>query len=217
MSRVFSILIVAVTIAMFATAGWLIFGNIKTSAAENFNEGIDMVNHQTDRMSNSMASTNAVVQVEISDITDIDLLLDRWTPRYNQAHASYERFDAAINIAEQQAEAYFESQRALTVLYHDEARRAKAEEHDAADYRLYSQWREQAHQVRANARRILNRLDDMNTDLQKLKLSADLQFDAMGFRDIPSEISNLEADLFKFQEASDNIRTITASPFADSQ
>ena len=57
----------------------------------------------------------------------------------------------------------------------------------------------------------------MDTDLQKLKLSAEMTFDVGGFSDVPVEITDLEAELAEFQTASDNIRELMVSPFAEGQ
>ena len=105
----------------------LVFGETKTSEATHFNESIDMVSHQTQRMDTSLKSTSSVVAADVAAITSIQQLLDRWTPRYEQATLAYQRFDAAIRAAEQQAEAYFAEQRALTAGYHDDTRRAERE------------------------------------------------------------------------------------------
>ena len=61
--------------------------------------------------------------------------------------------------------------------------------------------------------KIVNRLSDMDTTLQKLKLRSDFSFDASGFSEVPSDIMALEEELAQFQIASDNIREAIASPF----
>ena len=215
MRKAFQWTVLGVLAAIGANVGLLVFGEVKTSEAVHFDESIDMVHHQTGRMSMTLVDTRTVVDQDTSTVTDITKLLDRWTPRYNLANAAYLRFDAAINLAEEQAEAYFASQRALTDRYHDPERKAQAQTHEDANYELYRQWRERAHRARGNARSILNRLGDMDTDMQKLKLSTEISFDAGGFSDVPAEITNLEAELAQFRTASDNIREITVSPFAE--
>lgn len=215
MRKVFKLAVLGVLVAIGSTVGWLVFGEIKTSEAVHFDESIEMVHHQTDRMSVTLVNTRTVIDDDISAVTDITELLDKWAPRYNRANAAYLRFDAAINLAAERAEAYFESQRALTERYHDPTRKAQAQAHDDTSYELYSQWRDRAHRSRANARRILDRLEDMDTDLQKLKLSNEMSFGIGIFGDVPPAITNLEAELAQFQTASDNIREITVSPFAE--
>ena len=219
MRKTLNLAVAAVLIALAASVGWLIFGEAKTSEAAHFNESIDMVAHQTQRMDTSLKSTSSIVTTDVAAITSIQQLLGRWTPRYEQAALAYSRFDAAIGAAEQQAEAYFAEQRALTAGYHDDTRRAEREAEDEAEYALYVEWRDRAHQVRSSAEAVVERLDDMDTDLRKLKLTTELAeaFNVSGFKDVPSEIANLGAELSEFQVASDNIRAITASPFQESQ
>ena len=217
MRKALSLAVAAVAVALIAGIGWLVFGEAKTSEAARFNESIDMVAHQTGRMDTSLKSTGSVVAADVAAITNVQQLLDRWTPRYEQATLAYSRFDAAIGAAEQQAEAYFAEQRALTAGYHDDARRAEREAGDEAEYALYLEWRDRARQVRSGAKAVVERLDDMDTDLRKLKLTAELAeaFDSSAFKDVPSEIADLGAELSEFQAASDNIRAITASPFQE--
>ena len=219
MRKTLNLVVVAVLVALAASIGWLVFGETKTSEATHFNESIDMVSHQTQRMDTSLKSTSSVVAADVAAITSIQQLLDRWTPRYEQATLAYQRFDAAIRAAEQQAEAYFAEQRALTAGYHDDTRRAEREAGDEAEYGLYVEWRDRAHQVRSSAEAVVERLDDMDTDLQKLKLTTELAeaFDASAFEDVPLEIANLGAELSEFQIASDGIRAVTASPFQEGQ
>ncbi len=214
MRNAFIVAVLVVLTVLGTSVGWLIFGETRTSEAAHFEESVRMVHHQTERMSSTLVESGTVVRDDVSAVTDITELLNLWTPRYREATAAYKRFDAAIVLAEGQAQAYFESQRALTERYHDSAKKAQAQAHDDADYELYSQWRDRAHRARGNAKNILKRLDDVDIDLQKLKLSTEFSFDAGGFQDVPIEITNLEAELAEFQTASDNIREITASPFA---
>ena len=210
---------VAGIVAVIAVGGWLVYGERQTSTAANFDQSIGMVHHQTDRMSNTLGETGAFVEANVAptnrveSITSISVLLSEWTPRYNMAKSAYTRFDAAIISAEARAEDYFISQRLLTERYHDPEKRELAEERDDADYDLYQQWRDQAHTVRDNARKILERLDDMDTDLKKLELTAEFSFDTGAFREVPLAITSLDDELEQFQAASENIREITTSPF----
>ena len=217
MRKALNLAVAAVVIAVAASVGWLVFGEINTSEAAHFNESIDMVAHQTERMDVSLRSTGSVVAADVAAITSMQELLDRWTPRYERAKLAYSKFDAAIRAAEQQAEAYFAEQRALTARYHDDARRAEREAGDEAEYSLYVEWRDRAHQVRSSAKAVVERLDDMDTDLKKLQLTTELAeaFDASAFKDVPSEIADLGTELSEFQIASDNIRAATASPFQE--
>ncbi len=207
--------VVAIVVAVAAGFGWLAYGEVNTSEAVHFDESISMVRHQTESVSVTLVDTGAFVDAGVANITDVSLLLGEWTPRYNGAQSSYQKFDSAIAAAEVRAEAYFASQRALTGRYHDPVRRARAQANDDANYALYTQWRSRAHQTREHARNILKRLDDMDTDLRKLELSSEFSFDAGGFDTVPSAISALDDELSQFQIASENIRDITVSPFEE--
>ncbi|MDE2940225.1 MAG: hypothetical protein OXR67_15120 [Chloroflexota bacterium] len=214
MRKAFAILVVGVVLAIAAYAGWLALQETEVSEAAHFEQSINMVHHQTENITVSLVETNEVVAVNIAEVTDINLLLEQWSPRYQRAQVAYQKFDSSIQAAELRAEAYFASQKALTMRYHDEARKARAKAEDDADYELYSQWQDRAHMARDNALAIIHRLDDMETDLRKLELSTEMSFDASRFNDVPQEIKKLEDELIDFQIASDNIRSITQSPFA---
>lgn len=215
--KFFSLVILASIIAVVGYLAWIAYGESKVSEAAHFDASMSMVHHQTGRMSESLDDAGTFVSTEIEQITDISTLIGRWTPRYEQAQIAYRRFDAAIASAEDRAAGYFSAQRALTERYHSEEARARAEAEDDADFALYQQWRDRAHAVRAEALEILNRLSDMDTDLQKLKLLSEFSFDAGGFNEVPADILTLSDELAKFQAASVNIREITTSPFSPSR
>ena len=207
---------------MVAGFGWLVYGTTETSAAVQFDESINMVHHQTNRISTTLGDTGTFVNTEIaaapseqqnSAITSISELIGEWEPRYNEAKIVFRKFDSAIVAAEQRAEEYFISQRTLTERYHDPEKRARAQGYDDADYTLYEEWRDHAHRTRDHAQAIMVRLDDMDTDLKKLQLSSEFSFDGEVFREVPKAIFLLDQELEEFQLASDNIREITASPF----
>ncbi len=213
MRKTFTILVIGVVLAVAAYTGWHVLQEAEVSEAAHFDQSINMVYHQTENMTVSLVETNEVVAVNIAEVTDINQLLDQWSPRYENAQVAYQKFDSSIQAAELQAEAYFASQKALTMRYHDESRKTRAEAEDDADYELYSQWQNRAHMARDNALAIIHRLEDMETDLRKLQLSTEMSFDASRFNDVPQEIKDLEVELNDFQVASDNIRSITQSPF----
>ena len=127
------------------------------------------VNHQTESMSESLSTTHTFVSTRIKQITDISTLIDEWSPQHTRAQIAFQKFDASIVAAEERAEAYFSAQRTLTELYHSDELRVRAEAEDNADFELYSQWRDRAHGVRQEALEIMQRLSDLDTDLQKLK------------------------------------------------
>ena len=214
MRKALQFAVFGILIAVLTGVGMSVAGETRKSEAAELDQSVRIVQHQTTRMTVTLSETKAVLDPEVSGITSIGALITEWTPRYDASRSAFHRFDAAIEAAEARAEAYFVSQRALTDRFHDEQQRAKATVRDNTEYALYLEWRGRAHQARAKAEGVLERLDDMDTDLQKLKLSSELSFDAAAFNDVPTEITALETDLAQFQIASENIREVTGNPFA---
>ena len=215
--RFFSIAIPTSIVAVVAGVGWIAFGEISKSEAVHADVSFSMVDHQTGRMGESLDIARTFISTEFSaeigQIADISTLLDEWSPRYQQAQTGYRRFDAAIIAAENNADAYFAAQRALTERFHNQELRTRAQADDDAEFQQYEQWRERAGGVRVEALEIMHRLSDMDTNLQKLKLRSDFSLDVGGFSEVPSEILALEEELAQFRIASENIREIIASPF----
>ena len=204
--------ITASVLAVAAGIGWIAYGEVDRSEAAYFEASISMVDYQTGKMAESLDETRQFV-VEVEHISNIHRLIDDWAPRYRQARTAYRKFDAAISAAEERAEAYFAAQRALTDRFHSEELRIRAKAADDADFLLYGHWRARAHSVRGEALNMMNQLSDMDTELEKLKLTTEFSFDAEGFKEVPFDILALGDELAKFQMASENIREITASPF----
>ena len=215
--RFFSIIITASIVVVVVGVGLIAFGEASKSEAAHADASLRLVNHQTGRMGESLNSAGTFISTEISadvgQITDLSTLLGEWSPRFQQAQTAYLKFDAAIATAESSADAYFAAQRALTEGFHSEESRARARAEDDAEFAQYEQWRERAREVQQEALEIVNRLSDMDTTLQKLKLRSEFSFDASGFNEVPSDILALEEELAQFRAASDNIREIIASPF----
>ena len=215
--RFFSLAIAASMVAVAVGVGWMVFGEVSKSEAAHADASLSMVNHQTGRMGESLNHAGTFIRAEISadvgQITDLPTLLDEWSPRYQQAQTAYRKFDAAIVAAESSADTYFAAQRALTEGFHNEETRARAQVDDDAEFAQYEQWRERARGVQEEALEIVQRLSDMDTTLQKLKLRSEFSFDVSGFNEVPSDILALEEELAQFQIASDNIREIIAAPF----
>ncbi len=215
--RFFSIAITTGIVAVVAGLGWIAFGEVNKSEAAHADASFSMVNHQTGRMGESLDVARTFITTEISanigQITDISTLLDEWSPSYQQAQTGYRRFDAAIIVAENSADAYFAAQRALTERFHNQDVQTRARADDDAEFQQYEQWRERASGVRAEALEIMHRLSDMDTTLKKLKLRSGFSFDVGGFSEVPSDILALEEELAQFRIASDNIRDVIASPF----
>ena len=215
--RFYSIAIMASIVAVATGVGWIAFGEVSKSEAAHADASLSMVNHQTGRMGESLNRAGIFISAEISadvgQITDLPTLLDEWSPRYQQAQTAYRKFDAAIVAAESSADAYFAAQRSLTEGFHNEETRARAQADDDAEFAQYEQWRERARGVQEEALEIVQRLSDMDTTLQKLKLRSEFSVDVSRFNEVPSDILALERELAQFRIASDNIREIIASPF----
>lgn len=215
MVKVFNWVAMATVIALVAGIGWSAFGNVQVSEAAQLDAGMTMVRHQTAGMSTTLVETgNFVEEVEVAKVREIDTLLTLWEPHYAASNAAYTRFDAAIALAGQQAHAYFTAKRALAERYHNPKRQAKAQRRDDEEYALFEAWQERAERARENARAIMRRFDDMDTDLRRLELTSGFTFDAGLFDTVPTEISDLNDRLADFQVASGNIQDMTKSPFA---
>ena len=214
--RFFTFTLTISIVTILACIGWIAYGKFNITEAAHFDASMARVNHQTENMGESLDTTRAFVTSGIEQISDITTLIEEWSPRYAQARIAFQKFDAAIVAAEERAEAYFSVQKALTEKYHTEKLRAP-EADDHADFELYSLWRDRAHSVRAEALDIMNRLSDLDTDLQKIKLRSEFSFDVGAFSDVPTEILSLGDELEQFQIASEDIRKITDSPFDPSR
>ena len=152
-------------------------------------------------------------QPGIAKITNIDILIAEWEPRYDSAKLAYVKFEAAINSAKASAADYFAKQQALTENIRDPDNQARARQDDLNDLILYRRWEAQADSALAKAMEIGIRLDDMDAVLRKIQLRSAFMFDASAFREVPAAIVELDSQLAEFQVASDNIRAATRSPF----
>ena len=215
--RFFTFTLTISIVTILASIGWIAYGEFNITEAAHFDTSMARVNHQTENMGVTFNTTRAFVTSGIEQISDIDTLIEEWSPRYSRAQIAFQKFDASIEAAEGRAEAYFLEQRALTENFRSQELRARAEAEDDSDYELYSQWRDRAHSVRAEALGIMNRLSDLDTDLQKIKLRSEFSFDVGAFSDVPTEILSLGDELEQFQIASEDIRGITVSPFDPSR
>ena len=151
--------------------------------------------------------------VVISQITDIDLLVANWEPRYNSAVAAHASFTAAIANAKAAAEGYFSQQEELTEQYQTDAARQKAVAQDVEDRRLYAVWETKADAALEKSENIMAKLSDMNLTLQKIELRESFAFDPNALTEVVAPIQDLNADLGDFEIASDNIRVQVGSPF----
>ena len=211
--RTFTAMLALSVIATLVGTSWVAYKQFNRSESSNAAEGFALVNHQTKRMGETLDQTRTFIRTDVRRITDLDILLDEWTPRYNRAKMAYQRFDYAIISAEERAGLYFEAQQELTASYHSSEVRSKALLEDAAEFDQYDRWRSRAHETRARALRLVNRLDDMDVSIRKLDLRSGFTIELTSFGEIPSEILALEDDLDEFQAASDNILEVISSPF----
>ena len=213
----FRIAIAAGIFGVVVGIAWISFSEIGKSEAVDADASFALVSHQTGQMSDSLNSAGTFIGTEFSigteQIIDISTLLDKWSPKYQQAQTAYRKLEAAISTAEDSANAYFEVQRELTEEFHSEDLRERAQAEDDAEFMQYEWWRELASAIQMEALEIIHRLDDMDTTLQKLELRSDFTFVTEGFSEVPSEILALEKELAQFQTASDSIRDAIGSPF----
>ena len=180
--------------------------------AENINRALGGVSVFADRNPGGNAS-QAEPQPETSEISDIDTLIDRWEPLYDDAKLAYIKFEAAIDNAKTSATGYFATQQTLTESISNPATKAQAREDDERDLGLYLNWEAQADSALTKAQAIGMQLDDIDAILRKLELRTDFVFDTSSFQEVPAAISELNAELSEFRAASEIIRAATESPF----
>ncbi len=221
--------LIIMVVAVVAYAALAVYGEVAKTEAARMTDSVQLAENQAENMNRALgnvsdfASENSPrdpsetesqpTSAEISKITNIDTLIDRWEPRYDDAKLAYVKLEAAINNAKASAAGYFAAQQALTERINDPATKARASTDDEHELALYQQWEAQANSALAKARTIGMQLDDMDASLRKLQLRTDFVFDASSFQDVPAAISELNAELSEFRAASETIRSITASPF----
>ena len=194
------------------------YETLNASPAADFDQSMGQVVNQADRMDNSLNDAGSYVEQEITEvdvksITDIGTLIDEWKPRYSSALAAYNRFDASIESATERADEYFEAQAELTERYNSRARREEARARDQAEFARFVEWRNSANQKLQLATAIMRRMEDMDIDLEKSRLSSELSNEFSQFSSIPAEILALSNELAGFQIASQNVRSDIDSGF----
>lgn len=209
---------VGVGLASLAGTAFTGYEKVNASAAANFDQSLGQVVNQADRMGTSLNDAGSYVEQEITEvevkyITDIGALIDQWKPRYSNAIAAYNRFGASIDTATELAEDYFEAQSALTERYNSPARREQARAQDQAEFDRFVEWRNSADQKLQLATAIMRRMEDMDIDLEKSRLSSELSSEFAQFSSIPDEILALSSELAGFQIASRNVRDAIDSEF----
>ena len=205
-------------VVTLATAAFTGYGTLNASPATNFDQSMGQVVNQADRMGTSLSDTGSyvaeeIVEVDVKNITDIGTLIDQWKPRYNRAIAAYNRFSASIESATDLADAYFDAQAELTERYNSRARREEARARDQAEFARFVEWRSSADQQLQLATAIMRRMEDMDIDLEKSRLSSELSSEFAQFSSIPDEILQLSSELAGFQIASRNVRDAIDSEF----
>ena len=221
--------LIVVLAAVIGYAGLTVYGEVNQTEAARMSGSVQLSENQAENMNRALGDVsvfaggnsagNAVEAgsppetFEIAKITNIDALIDRWEPRYDDAKLAYVKFEAAIDNAKASAAGYFATQQALTERINDPAAKARAREDDERDLALYRQWEVQADSALAKARAIGIQLDDMDASLRKLELRADFVFDTASFQEVPAAILELDAELSEFRAASETIRAATESPF----
>lgn len=227
--RILKYALIIAAVAVVGYAGLTIYQGINQAEAAKMSGSVQLAENQAVNMNRALGDVSALASgnsgvgaaeagsqpasPEIANITSIDMLIERWEPRYDDAKLAYVKFEAAINNAKVSAAGYFETQQALTESINDPATKAQARQDDERDMALYRQWETQAESSLAKARAIGLQLDDMDASLRKLQLRSDFVFDAESFQAVPLAVSELSAELDEFRAASESIRLATASPF----
>ena len=223
--------LIIVVAAVLGYIGLTVYEEVNQTEAARMTDSVRLAENQAENMNRASSDVSVFAggnpsgnaseagsepgASEIAKITSIEVLIDRWEPRYNNAKLAYVKFEAAIDNAKASAAGYFAAQQALTERINDTSTKAQARQDDERDLALYRKWEAQADVALAKAREIGRRLDDMDASLRKLELRADFVFDASSFQDVPVAIQELNAELSEFKAASEVIRATTKSPFED--
>ena len=221
--------LIVVVVALIGYTALTVYGEVTQTEAARMSDSVQLAENQAENMNRALGDVSVFAggnsagnasetgsqptTAEIAKITSIDVLIDRWDPRYDDAKLIYVKFEAAIDSAKASAADYFATQQALTESINDPATKAQARQDDERDLALYRQWESQADSALAKARAIGRQLDDMDASLRKLELRTDFVFDTSSFQEVPAAILELDAELSEFRAASETIREVTASPF----
>ena len=222
------LIVIAAAAAVIVYAGFALYGGATQTEAAALSDSVELAENQAGSMSQALNDVSMFASLRdpaggqpqprsstTAAVADINVLLARWEPRYNNAKAAYLKLDSAITVAKNSAAGYFEAQRAITERINDPGAKLRAQQDDDRDWDLYQQWAERADAVLAEAHAIGLRLDDMDASLRKLELRAGFAFDASSFSEVPAAIAELNSELADFQVASENIRAVTKSPFEE--
>lgn len=227
--RMLKYTLIIVVVAVIGYAALTVYGEVTQTEAARMSDSVQLAENQAENMNRALGDVSVFARgnpggnasevgsqpatAEIAKIASIDVLIDRWEPRYDNAKLAYVKFEAAVDSAKASAAGYFATQQALTERINDPATKAQARQDDERDLALYRQWESQADSALTKARAIGRQLDDMDASLRKLALRSDFVFDASSFQEVPAAILALDAELSEFRAASETIREATASPF----
>ena len=242
MQSILKFILIAVTSGVICYIAWAVYGEGTRSASARMSESVQIAHTQSQNMSNALALVSSIgsrttdsvkpqnsntgvdeetlstsVQVEISEITNLQVLLVEWKPRYEMSKVAYAKFDASISNAKNRAADYFAQQKGITESMRDPVNRSRAEQEDEAETLLYKQWEARADLALQTAANIGIQLDDMNANFEKMKLRKDFAFEASTFQRVPEAISELNEQLADFQTSSEYIKSVTGSPFQAEQ
>ena len=220
----YSLIVVAAVVVGYG--GLAVFEEVTKTEAARMSDSVQLAENQAENIDRALGgvsvfanrnpggnASQAGSQPETSEISDIDTLIDRWEPLYDDAKLAYIKFEAAIENAKTSATGYFATQQALTESINSPATKAQARDDDERDLALYLKWEAQADSALAKAQAIGTQLDDMDAILRKLELRTDFVFDTSSFQEVPAAISELNAELSEFRAVSETIRAATESPF----
>ena len=214
--RITSAIGLAALLLLGIALGSTIWGEVKTAEAVHFDNSMRLMTLQSNSVDAEIGGTSIIVE-ELVTNTDagIDEVLAEWTPRYEQAKLAHAKFEAAVAGAKIRAQAYLESQRQITARYVNESSRRRAEQDDLEEQRMFESWAARADKVLADTRRVMNAFNDLDLDLQKVKLRTDFTFASHIYTDVPAEIESLQLELDIFKAESERLRISTSSPFQE--
>ena len=197
--------LIIVVVAVIGYAGLTVYGEATQTEAARMSGSVQLAENQAENMNRALGDVSVFaggnsagnasetgIQTETAEIaktTNIDTLINRWEPRYDDAKLAYVKFEAAIDNAKASAAGYFATQQAITERINDPAIKARARADDEDDLALYRRWATQADSAMAQARAIGMQLDDMDASLRKLALRADFVFDTSSFQEVPAAIT----------------------------
>lgn len=224
MQEVLRFVLVAVATGVIGYIGWTVYGEGTRPASARMSESLQIAQNQAQGMNLALTSVSNVGSSQesppgiissggLAEITDLSVLQSEWRPRYDAAKLAHAKFSSSISNAKNGAADYFAQQQAITAGMRDPENKAKAQQQDDAEMLLFRQWEARADAALRTATEIGIQLDDMDANLKKMELRADFVFDTSVFLEVPEAVNELNDQLAAFQISSENIRTVSGSPF----